>query len=127
MTLPPMDRPSFLARFTAFVAVALLAAAGCVPFFHAAPSKPTDANIAAILLAANNADISYAELVPTRSDRSDVKTFAQRMQTDHAGVNRLVDTLLKQISLTPEDNLASLDIRDDAATKRAIMHELAGA
>src|SRR6266700_2375721 len=34
-----------------------------------------DANIAAIILASNNTDISYARLVPSRAQRADVKEF----------------------------------------------------
>ena len=85
-----------------------------------------DAKIAALLLASNNTDISYARLVPIRAERADVKEFAQRMLTDHAGVNGLLTTLLAKIELTPEDNVASLDLRDESAAKRDVMRELSG-
>jgi putative membrane protein len=105
----------------------MVVVAGCASLHRSAtPRGPTDANIAAMLLAANNTDISYAELAPTRADRSDVKEFAQRMLTDHTGVNQAINTLLAQINLTPEDNIASLDMRDESATKRDIMRELSG-
>jgi putative membrane protein len=115
-------------RWTVVVACwAMVVVAGCASLHRSAtPRGPTDANIAAMLLAANNTDISYAELAPTRADRSDVKEFAQRMLTDHTGVNQAINTLLAQINLTPEDNIASLDMRDESATKRDIMRELSG-
>jgi len=99
---------------------------------RAAPEKARpvgslkDANIAAMLLASNNTDISYARLVPTRAQRDDVKKFAERMLTDHTGVNALVVQLLTKLDLGPEDNLASLDMRDESASRRDIMRELSG-
>jgi putative membrane protein len=86
----------------------------------------TDANIAAMVLASNNTDISYARLVPSRSQRNDVKQFAQRMLTDHVGVNALVTETLEKIDLAAEDNTASLDMRDESANKRDLMRELTG-
>src|SRR5689334_18461193 len=57
----------------------------------------SDANIAAMVLASNNTDISYARLVPSRAQRVDVKKFAERMLTDHTGVNTLVTNLLTKL------------------------------
>jgi putative membrane protein len=86
----------------------------------------TDANIAAMVLASNNTDISYARLVPSRGERADVKEFARRMLTDHVGVNALVTDLLTKLDLAPEDNVASLDLRDESADKRDMMRDLSG-
>lgn len=86
----------------------------------------TDGNIAAIVLALNNTDISYARLVPSRSERDDVKRFAERMLTDHTGVNALVNDLLMKLDFAPEDNVTSLDLRDESADKRDMMRDLTG-
>lgn len=86
----------------------------------------SDANIAAMVLASNNTDISYARLVPSRAQREDVKKFADRMLTDHTGVNTLVTQLLTKLDLAPEDNAISLDMRDESANKRDLMRELSG-
>lgn len=86
----------------------------------------SDANIAAMVLASNNTDISYARLVPSRAQRDDVKQFAARMLTDHTGVNGLVTQLLQKLDLAPEDNSLSLDMRDESANKRDLMRELTG-
>ena len=85
-----------------------------------------DANIAAMLLATNNTDISYARLVPSRALREDVKQFAQRMLTDHVGVNAQLTETLTKLDMTPEDNLASLDMRDESAARRDAMRDLTG-
>lgn len=86
----------------------------------------TDPRIAAMVLAANNTDISYARLVSSRAERADVKEFGQRMLTDHTGVNGLVNDLLNKLSVTPEENTASLDFRDESANRRDAMRDLSG-
>ena len=91
-----------------------------------APGRFSDANVGAMVLALNNTDISYARLVPARSQRADVKQFAERMLTDHTGVNQLVTNVLAKHDVTPEDNTASLDMRDESAEKRDLMRELSG-
>ena len=85
-----------------------------------------DANIAAMLLASNNTNISYARLVPSRAQRDDVKQFAQRMITDHLGVNALLTETLSRIELAPRDNFASLDMRDESAARRDALRDLTG-
>lgn len=88
--------------------------------------KLGDGNIAAMLLASNNTDISFARLVPSRALRDDVKQFAERMLTDHLGVNALLTETLAKIDLAPDDNMASLDMRDESAARRAAMRDLSG-
>lgn len=90
------------------------------------PGRVTDANIAAMVLALNNTDISYARLAPARAEREDIRKFAERMLTDHTGVNQLVTNLLARLDLAAEDNVASLDMRDESAEKRDLMRELSG-
>jgi putative membrane protein len=94
----------------------------------------SDPNIAAMVLAANNTDISYARIAlaptrensATRAERPDVRAFAQRMLTDHTGVNGLVNDLLTKLNVAPEENTASLDFRDESANKRDAMRDLSG-
>src|SRR4051812_4233963 len=87
---------------------------------------PSDGNIAAIVLAANNTDISYAKLVPARTESPAIKDFAARMLTDHGGVNQAMSELMTRIRLSPEENTASLDFRDESTTKRDLMRGLEG-
>ena len=93
-----------------------------------APEGPSDANIAAIVLAANNTDVSYARvaLSPGHTENPPVRQFAQRMLTDHTAVNQQLTDLFAKVDLTPEDNGTSLDFRDESATKRDILRELSG-
>jgi putative membrane protein len=96
------------------------------PAQRSRPGTVTDANIAAMVLALNNTDISYARLVPARAQRDDVRKFAERMLTDHIGVNGLVTELLHKLDLAAVDNPTSLDMRDESADKRDILRELDG-
>ena len=90
------------------------------------PGSVNDAKIAAIVLASNNTDISYARLVPQRASRTDVKEFARRMLTDHTSINALVNEVLTKLDITPEDNVTSLDLRDESSERREVMRELSG-
>src|SRR5205823_4246574 len=73
---------------TAVLALVLAACHRSQSTPSAAPAvQVSDANIIAIILAANNTDLSYARLVPARARSTAVKTFAQRMTTDHTILN----------------------------------------
>jgi putative membrane protein len=85
-----------------------------------------DRTISAMLLASNNTDISYARMVPPRSQRDDVRRYAQRMLTDHNGINALITELLTKRGWTAEENTASLDLRDESASRRHVMRDLSG-
>lgn len=89
-------------------------------------SSLNDASVAAVVLASNNTDISYARLVPSRGERTDVKEFAKHMLTDHTAINGLLTELLTKLDLTPEDNSLSLDLRDESSSRRDHMRELSG-
>ena len=92
-----------------------------------ANSRVSQANVVAIVLAANNTDISYARLVPARTSNPDVRAFAQRMLTDHTLLNtRIVDVAARDLIIV-QDNQTSLDFRDHSAGRRDIMRELTGA
>lgn len=87
---------------------------------------PSDANIAAILLAASSTDISYARLAPNRAQAPGTKDYAAQMVTDQASVNRMVSEALVRMKLDPEDNDASLAFRDESATRRDVLRQLDG-
>ncbi|CAN5177656.1 hypothetical protein BH09GEM1_BH09GEM1_40780 [soil metagenome] len=90
-------------------------------------SKVSQENVVAIILAANNTDLSYARLVPARASNPEVKAFAQRMLTDHTLLNNRVNDISTRDRITAEDNAISLDFRDHSAARRDILRELEGA
>lgn len=129
----PALRPVLHLATFAFVAVT-----SCRPPALPAPSEATSpitpqsarvsaSNVAAIILAANNTDLSYARLVPARSNNAEVRAFAQRMLTDHTLLNARVNDIAARARLTAEDNALSLDFRDHSAARRDVLRELAGA
>jgi putative membrane protein len=86
----------------------------------------TDANIAAIVVAANNADILYADLALAKSKDSEVRAFATMVKKDHQSVNEAAVALVTRLKVKPVDNQISFDLRDDAETKRLMFRDLEG-
>jgi putative membrane protein len=76
------------------------AAAAAVP---AVPTPPplTDANIAAILDAANAADSTAGKIASTKGTRADVKEFARMMMRDHHALRKQGEDLVKKLNVTP--------------------------
>ncbi len=87
----------------------------------------TDANIAAIVLKANNADIENAKLALGKTSNSAVKAFANQMVADHTSVNQQATDLATKLSLTPEDNDASHQLEENANATRKTIDEAKGA
>ena len=127
----------FSCRATRFSWIALTLVLACHKGASSTPAPATadaattgsvsEANVVAIILAANNTDLSYARLVPSRSRSSEVKAFAQRMLTDHAFLNTRVNEIALKNGIAAEDNAISLDFRDHSAARRDILRDLDGA
>jgi putative membrane protein len=88
--------------------------------FSASAQAPTDAQIAAIVVTANQVDIDAGKLALSKSASKDVKTFAQLMVTDHTGVNKAATELVTKLKVKPEPNptSASLVKAGDETLKR---------
>ena len=67
----------------------------------AAPAM-TDANIFAVLDAANVADSSDGSVAATKGTSADVKTFGRDMMRDHHALRAQGQALAKKINVTPE-------------------------
>ena len=119
-----------LRGYVAVAAVVLLT--NCRSFHQAAnaperpPAGPTDGNIAAMVLAANSTDISYAKMVPGRSLSPTVEDYARRMIVDHSAVTTAVNELIARTNIKPAENAASLEFRDESAARRDLMRGLEG-
>lgn len=70
-----------------------------------------DAQIASIVVTANQVDIDAGKLATTKAADPEVKTFAQLMVTDHTGVNKSAVDLATKLNVTPEDNATSKSIK----------------
>jgi len=85
-----------------------------------------DANIAAIVLAANTIDIDNAQVALQTSSDSTVKAFAQQMVTDHTSVNDKAKALAAKLTLTPKPNATSRNLVMQMSEKRATIAKLTG-
>src|SRR5476649_621616 len=72
---------------------------------------PTDPQIAAIVVTANQVDIDAGKIAKAKSHTQEVKDFAQLMITDHSGVNKSATELVKKLHVTPESNPTSESLK----------------
>jgi putative membrane protein len=66
-----------------------------------------DAQIASIVVTANQVDVDAGKLASTVTSNAEVKKFAQLMVSDHTGVNKSATDLATKLKVTPEDNATS--------------------
>lgn len=74
-------------------------------------AAPNDAQIAAIVVTANQVDIDAGKLAESKASNKDVKAFGKEMVTDHTGVNKSATALVKKLNVTPEDNPTSQSLK----------------
>jgi putative membrane protein len=67
----------------------------------AAPG-PTDAQIAHIVVTANQVDIDAGKLAATKGKSKAVRAFGKQMVTDHTGVNKQAVALVTKLKVTPQ-------------------------
>ena len=101
--------------------------AASVAALPAAAQGPTDPQIAAIVVAANQVDIDAARLVPRHGRDVQVKAFARQMITDHSAVNAAAVKLVTRLHVTPEANATSKQLTDGGAANRKALAPLRGA
>jgi len=88
---------------------------------------PTDAQIASIVVTANQVDIDAGKLAQTKTSNADVKSFATLMVTDHTGVNKQAVDLVTKLKVTPEDNPTSQALKKGGEENVANLKKLSGA
>lgn len=91
-----------------------------------AQQQPSDANIGAIVLAANQIDIDYAKVALTKSKSKEVRDFAQQMVTDHEAVLKSVIELAGKLKLTPVENETSQNLKAKSVETMAELKNLHG-
>lgn len=72
---------------------------------------PTDPQIAAIVVTANQVDIDAGKFAESRSKNKEVQAFARQMVTDHSGVNKSATALVTRLQVTPEDSATSASLK----------------
>ena len=111
-----MNKPSIA------LAVTLLLAAG-----GAAAQAPSDAQIASIVVTANQVDIDAGKLAEKRSHDAEVKKFAKLMVTDHTAVNKQASALVHKLKVKPEPNDTSASLKKGGDENMAHLKTLKGA
>src|SRR5262249_44819598 len=108
---------------TYLVATSLLIFAGSA---HA-QTAPTDAQIASIVVTANQVDIDAAKLAETKASSKEVKDFARRMVIDHSALNKSATELAQKLKLKPESNSTSEALKKGGDENLAKLKTLSGA
>ena len=106
-----------------FVATSVLILAGSA---HAQPA-PTDAQIASIVVTANQVDIDTAKLAESQASSKEVKEFAKRMISDHTRVNKQATELAQKLKIKPESNSTSENLKKGGEENLAKLKTLQGA
>lgn len=110
-------------KLTYFLGVALSAS---VALAWAQGGAPTDPQIAAIVVAANQVDIDAGKLAQRKAHAGEVKAFAKRMVTDHTGVNQAAVDLAHKLHLTPQSNPTSESLKQGGEQNLARLRRLRG-
>jgi putative membrane protein len=102
--------------------LALLAA----PALAFAQAGPTDPQIAAIVVTANQVDVDAGQLAKGKTHDKEVKAFAQQMITDHTAVNQQAGALVKKLGVKPESNATSESLKKGGTENMAALKKLKG-
>jgi putative membrane protein len=92
----------------------------------AAISVVTDAQIAAIVVAANTVDIEASKLAQSKTKNKKVREFADKMVRDHSAVNQAAVALVTKLGVTPEENDTSRGLIASGVKAREDMSKLKG-
>lgn len=106
-----------------------LVVAGCllIPASIASAQAVNDAQIASIVVTANQVDIDAGKLAAAMAGDAEVKKFGQQMVTDHTGVNKQAVELATKLKVTPQDNPTSQGLKAGGDKNIAHLKTLKGA
>ena len=88
---------------------------------------PSDAQIASIVVVANQVDIDAGHLAESKASAADVKAFGKQMVTDHTGVNKQAVALAKKLGVVPADNPTSQSLKQGGDDNLKKLKSLKGA
>src|SRR5690242_8305027 len=121
--------PDFLPKGAPMKKLMILAIALMAPALATAAedrANLNDAQVAAIVVAANQIDIDAGKLAESKSPNPEVKAFAHRMVADHTDVNKQATDLATKLKMTPEENTISRAPTSDANGNLARLRKLRG-
>src|SRR5689334_5893928 len=89
--------------------------------------KLSDAEIASVVVVANQIDIDAAKLAQQKSKDAGIRDFASTMITDHTSVIEKASALVKKLGVTPQDNPVSQQLRAGAQKTMHMLKAKSGA
>lgn len=90
-------------------------------------AQPSDPQIAAIVVAANQVDIDAGQLAVEHAKDPGAVDLAKMMVRDHTAVNKSAVELVTKLKVTPEANPTSKSLLDGGAANLAHLRTLSGA
>ena len=106
-----------------FYAAAVLAG---LAFNVHAQQGPNDAQIAHIVVTANQVDIDAGKLAEKQASSAAVRDFGKQMVTDHSAVNKQATELAQKLKVKPEQNKTSADLKKGGEENIAKLKKLKG-
>ena len=106
--------------------VSAIVFAGSMLVAAGASAQVTDAQIAKIVVTANQVDIDAGKLAVSKSTNPEIKKFAQTMVTDHTGVNKQAVALVTKLKGTPADNDTAKSLYDGGKSNVTALKALQG-
>ena len=110
-----------------FATTVLVAGALALTAASVSAQSVNDAQIASIVVTANQVDIDAGKLAATQGSNAEVKAFGKQMATDHAGVNKQAVALVTKLKVTPEDNPTSQSLKKGGEDNVKNLRSLKGA
>ena len=99
----------------------------CLSVSGASAQGITDAQIAHIVVTANQVDIDAGKVAASMATNREVKKFGEQMVTDHTGVNKAAVELATKLKVTPADNPTSQSLKAGGEKNVANLKGLKGA
>lgn len=109
------------ARCIAVAVIGLMVAAG-----SARAETPTDAEIAEIVVKANQVDVDAGRLAVSKTADSKVKAFANEMIAAHTQIGNEAVALVRKLGVTPEPSVTSHSLEGGGAANIALLSKLNG-
>jgi putative membrane protein len=85
-----------------------------------------DAQIASIVVTANQVDIDAGKLAAGKTQNKEVKDFANQMVTDHTSVNKSATDLVTTLKVKPESSATADDLKKGGDENMAKLKGLSG-
>jgi putative membrane protein len=109
------------------VSAIIIAALLCLTPAAISAQTVSDAQIASIVVTANQVDIDAGKLAASKATNPAIKKFGQQMVADHTGVNKQATALVTKLKVTPEDNSTSQSLKAGGDKNIANLKSLKGA